>query len=1058
VLVRNSFDFYNPQTCNDGTGVMTPYGWQWVNSVTAIDPANSSNIFRGNVTTNYGMDMTHSMCYATTGAVIRSTDGGHISTTQTSATTNYTAPTAITTGSLTTNLSWDKMLRPTGETGPNGDGVSIGYDSASRPATTYTPNGAYVAYTYSTSPAQNTATMHTDDPNTTGRKTITKFDGLGRAIEVDSIDASGVTQSIVQSQYAPCGCSPMGKLSKTSRPYKPGDPIYWTTYNYDGLGRTLSVVAPDGASTSTYSHAGNTVITTDPAGNWKKFTMDVFGNLTTVVEPDASQTNTSNQATTTYTYDALNHLTNVSMPRRMPGGNVVTQTRTFNYLVNSNITAYLQSATNPESGTVTYGYYSDGTLGSKTDAMNQTLNYARDSYGRVLTVSLGSTVLRTYTYDTNSIDNTFSYNSQGRLTTVQYNVPAISTTYDNNNNEIDFTGDTVIEMYSYTSPGQVAAKRLRVTRADTLNETLTADLNGSWTYNNEGKLKGVSYPGDPNGLYPPPTYSYSYDGMGRLAGMSETAPSSYTMVTGVTYNAAGQMTAGLETRTYNVMGQLTNIHSGTFNITYNYSSTQNNGKITSQVDNLTGEQVTYAYDSLNRLVSAQAGSTWGQGFAYDPFGNLTDKTALAGSVPTIHIVPDATTNHLRGEDANGNPPNSMDAENRLVTSGTQRYAYDAQNKRVWSCTASGTYFWMPCTSDTYYFYGPNGKLMSQFTPVYTLAYRDQQNVNPPATFTFQNSSNTRAYFGGRMLGDEDRLGSRGGKYFPYGDDRSNPPPANDTVKFATYTRDSATGLDYADQRYYGSTYGRFASPDQYRANSGGPGDPTDPGSWNRYSYVTGDPVNYYDSHGTIRYCTSGDGCPPPSPDPCYDAANGCNDPGNGEGPGGDPGPTPPGGTGGGGAAPGMLETVEDLLKTALQKPECAKDFKNIKSVIKKLATIGFSDLGDIGFHTENGNLVANTNGPLGQYNRFTKSITLNSNAGVNWVNPEHMAATLDDHTVFVYNALTATATKLGVASVNNYQFMELTILHELSHYKGALGDPDTDPTVEQKLWNDCIKQ
>ena len=52
--MSNLYDFYNPQTCNDGTGVMTPYGWQWVNSVTAIDPTNSSNIFRGNVTTNYG--------------------------------------------------------------------------------------------------------------------------------------------------------------------------------------------------------------------------------------------------------------------------------------------------------------------------------------------------------------------------------------------------------------------------------------------------------------------------------------------------------------------------------------------------------------------------------------------------------------------------------------------------------------------------------------------------------------------------------------------------------------------------------------------------------------------------------------------------------------------------------------------------------------------------------------------------------------------------------------------------------------------------------------------
>jgi YD repeat-containing protein len=57
----------------------------------------------------------------------------------------------------------------------------------------------------------------------------------------------------------------------------------------------------------------------------------------------------------------------------MPGGNVVTQTRTFNYVFNNSITAYLLSATNPESGTVSYGYYGDGLLGSKTDAMGQTL-------------------------------------------------------------------------------------------------------------------------------------------------------------------------------------------------------------------------------------------------------------------------------------------------------------------------------------------------------------------------------------------------------------------------------------------------------------------------------------------------------------------------------------------------------------------------------------------------------------------------------------------------------------------------------------------------------------
>jgi RHS repeat-associated protein len=175
-----------------------------------------------------------------------------------------------------------------------------------------------------------------------------------------------------------------------------------------------------------------------------------------------------------------------------------------------------------------------------------------------------------------------------------------------------------------------------------------------------------------------------------------------------------------------------------------------------------------------------------------------------------------------------------------------------ENRMIWSCTATGVGLWMLCTSETYFFYAPGGKLLAQFTPVYTLAYRDQQYQNHPATFAFLNTANTRAYFGGRMLGAEDRLGSRG-KYFPYGDDRSNPPPANDQVKFATYTRDSATGLDYADQRYYASTYGRFVSPDPYMA-SGGPADPL---SWNRYAYVGSDPINFYDPEGLFQACPPG---------------------------------------------------------------------------------------------------------------------------------------------------------------------------------------------------------
>src|SRR5205823_460666 len=68
---------------------------------------------------------------------------------------------------------------------------------------------------------------------------------------------------------------------------------------------------------------------------------------------------------------------------------------------------------------------------------------------------------------------------------------------------------------------------------------------------------------------------------------------------------------------------------------------------------------------------------------------------------------------------------------------------------------------------------------------------------------------------------------------------------NDREKFGTYNRDGFTGLDYADQRYYASTLGRFNTPDPY----GGSASVASPRSWNRYSYVLGDPVNKSDRMG-----------------------------------------------------------------------------------------------------------------------------------------------------------------------------------------------------------------
>lgn len=57
---------------------------------------------------------------------------------------------------------------------------------------------------------------------------------------------------------------------------------------------------------------------------------------------------------------------------------------------------------------------------TKTDAKGQVFTYSYDSYKRLTQVQVGSTVLRTFMYDTNTLDSTFSGSyTAGRLVAVQ---------------------------------------------------------------------------------------------------------------------------------------------------------------------------------------------------------------------------------------------------------------------------------------------------------------------------------------------------------------------------------------------------------------------------------------------------------------------------------------------------------------------------------------------------------------------------------------------------------------------------------------------------------------
>ena len=310
-----------------------------------------------------------------------------------------------------------------------------------------------------------------------------------------------------------------------------------------------------------------------------------------------------------------------------------------------------------------------------------------------------------------------------------------------------------------------------------------------------------------------------------------------------------------ETRRYNALNQLTSITAGSSeNLTYNYPSGTDNGKVSSMYSAISGETITYTYDSLNRLLTAN-GSGWGQQYGFDGFGNLLSKTVTAGSGPSLSVTVNPANNHIQGVsgltyDANGNQSvasgGGYDAENRFVgyyDNGNQ-YAYDAQNKRIWNWSgALDTYG--NATNYTLIAYSPSGQRLGAYSLV---PHPNLQNgtYNPYLQVTL---STVDEYSGSRRLATIDQLGSAG-TYFPWGEDKGSTNPQN-TWSYATYWRDSASGLDYANNRYYSNDYGRFMTPDPYSASGG----PADPQSWNRYAYTSGDPVNRFDPAGTCDITT-----------------------------------------------------------------------------------------------------------------------------------------------------------------------------------------------------------
>ncbi len=547
------------------------------------------------------------------------------------------------------------------------------------------------------------------------------------------------------------------------------------------------------------------------------------------------------------------------------------------------------------------------------------------------------------------------------------------------------------------------------------------------------------------------------------------------MVQSVAYNAASQITsmqylqyaAGplwlTETRQYNVRLQMTSqtvAPSGggaaLMDLRYNYSATQNNGRIGSMQDLVSGETVTYQYDELQRLIAASAAG-WGNSYTFDGFGNLLSKTVTGGSAPSLAINVDGNTNRITtggyGYDLNGNLTTlpgvtgiAYDADNRLTAANGEQYGYAPTNQRVWLKKGG-------IAIEHFTFYGVDGARLG----VYTKA-----NYSAPMTGSYFTVVKEEVYFAGKRIRSgnlavaEDRLGSTrredttASRFYPYGEENGS--TANDRQKFGTYYRDAGTQLDYANQRYYSASIGRFLTADPYQASGG----PADPGSWNRYAYVHGDPANWRDPAGTTRcYVDIGRGpeevpCPPGDDQvpyiPSAPISPGPNDPAD---------PLDAAGLGGSPNFP-QVATGSKIIASRgagelLKAEKCAKAVGYRSS---SAASTAFDSLSIVTTKTIapiRAQLQAN-----GKYRLFGVHFgqrgpgpnTISISDKINWMQPTQQTAfvvedplgPLDLRNSITFDLLKFIATEYKSAPLADDDFRALVILHEIGHVNGLDAD------------------
>jgi RHS repeat-associated protein len=296
-----------------------------------------------------------------------------------------------------------------------------------------------------------------------------------------------------------------------------------------------------------------------------------------------------------------------------------------------------------------------------------------------------------------------------------------------------------------------------------------------------------------------------------------------------------------------------------------------NGNVVAYSDSVNGAWSNIGYDGVNRLTNATQslnGITQNMCWTYDSFGNRTSSVCNPSSYiqyPASNRDPSLQYDATGDVTGDGAHQYLYDAEGRvcavqytvMTIPAMIGYIYDAEGRRVakgsisqWNCDMDNNGF----AETGGYVLGPNGEQMTetdgQSNWVHTNVYANGELI---ATYTPSGLSfHLNDWLGTRRM-DTDVFGSPGASYqsLPFGELLNSAQIITSPEHFFTgKERDSESGLDYFGARYYGSSMGRWMSPDWADKPEAVPySDLANPQSLNLYGYVNNNPLSHADADG-----------------------------------------------------------------------------------------------------------------------------------------------------------------------------------------------------------------